>query len=32
MVDDYVKEMEKIVKAYPLQWFNFYYFWKTKQE
>ncbi len=29
MVDDYVKEMEKMVRAYPLQWFNFYHFWKT---
>ncbi len=29
MVDDYVQEMEKMVRAYPLQWFNFYQFWKT---
>ncbi len=28
MVDDYVKKMEKMVLDYPLQWFNFYYFWK----
>ncbi len=27
MVDDYVREMEKMVLAYPLQWFNFYQFW-----
>jgi len=24
----YVKELENIVKKYPLQWFNFYEFWK----
>ena len=24
----YVKELENIVKQYPLQWFNFYEFWK----
>lgn len=29
MVQDYAKEMEKMILAYPLQWFNFYYFWKT---
>ncbi len=29
MVDDYVNEMEKVIKQYPLQWFNFYKFWET---
>jgi len=26
--DIYVKEVEQMVKRYPLQWFNFYDFWK----
>lgn len=26
---NYVKELEKIVKLYPTQWFNFYDFWKN---
>jgi len=30
MVDDYVREMEKMVLKYPLQWFNYYQFWKNK--
>ncbi len=25
----YVEELEKIIKKYPVQWFNFYNFWKT---
>ncbi len=29
MVDDYVAEMEKIILKYPLQWFNYYPFWKN---
>jgi predicted LPLAT superfamily acyltransferase len=28
LVKAYVKELENIVKQYPLQWFNFYEFWK----
>ena len=28
LVFSYVKELENIVKQYPLQWFNFYEFWK----
>lgn len=27
--DIYVKEVEQMVKRYPLQWFNFYDFWKN---
>ena len=27
-IKSYVKELENIVKEYPLQWFNFYDFWK----
>jgi predicted LPLAT superfamily acyltransferase len=27
-VQNYVSELEKIVKKYPEQWFNFYEFWK----
>lgn len=26
--DSYVKELEVMLKRYPLQWFNFYNFWK----
>jgi len=29
MVNEYVAELEKIVLKYPLQWFNYYNFWKT---
>ncbi len=28
-VEKYAKEFEKILKLYPLQWFNYYQFWKT---
>lgn len=28
-VNDYVKELEKVVRQYPLQWFNYYNFWRT---
>ena len=28
MLNDYAKEMEKKVKQYPEQWFNYYNFWK----
>ena len=27
MIDDYVKDLEVIVNKYPVQWFNYYYFW-----
>ena len=27
--EEYVKRLEKILKAYPLQWFNYYDFWET---
>jgi len=27
MLQDYVKQLETIVKQYPEQWFNYYYFW-----
>ena len=27
MIEVYVHELEKIVLKYPLQWFNYYYFW-----
>lgn len=30
MVQEYVKELEMIVKKYPEQWFNFYNFWKDE--
>jgi predicted LPLAT superfamily acyltransferase len=28
-VEKYAKEFERILKMYPLQWFNYYQFWKT---
>jgi predicted LPLAT superfamily acyltransferase len=30
MLNDFSMEMEKKVKAYPEQWFNYYNFWETK--
>lgn len=31
VVNEYVAELEKMLRKYPLQWFNYYYFWnKTK--
>ena len=30
MIEDYVSELEKIVLEYPLQWFNYYYFWMNQ--
>lgn len=27
ILDDYIFEMEKILKKHPEQWFNYYYFW-----
>lgn len=28
-INEYVQELEKMVKKYPLQWFNFYNFWEN---
>lgn len=28
MMDDYIEVMESMIKKYPLQWFNYYQFWK----
>jgi predicted LPLAT superfamily acyltransferase len=30
MAEQYAIELEKMVKRYPLQWFNYYDFWNTK--
>ncbi len=30
MVEDYVRSLEKMVRAYPLQWFNYYPFWEEE--
>ncbi len=30
MVSDYAKNLEKMLWQYPLQWFNYYQFWKTQ--
>ena len=30
MLADYVNEIEKKVKQYPEQWFNYYNFWEQK--
>lgn len=34
MVFDYTTSLEKMIKKYPLQWFNYYPFWieETKPE
>ena len=29
IVNDYILELEKIIKKYPDQWFNYYMFWKS---
>jgi predicted LPLAT superfamily acyltransferase len=29
MMEEYVRELEKKVKMYPLQWFNYYQFWNN---
>jgi predicted LPLAT superfamily acyltransferase len=31
IVDDYIKNLEQILTKYPEQWYNYYYFWDTKQ-
>lgn len=31
MLDDYIAVIEKTIKEYPLQWFNYYNFWKEKE-
>ena len=32
MLTDYVRSLEKMIRAYPLQWFNYYPFWEEEQE
>jgi len=32
MLQDYVGSLEKMVRDYPLQWFNYYPFWEEEQE
>lgn len=29
MVEEYAQHLEKMVNAYPLQWFNYYHFWEN---
>lgn len=31
MLDEYVSSLEKIVRKYPLQWFNYHHFWETEK-
>lgn len=31
IINDYKTNIEGILKKYPLQWFNYYYFWKNKK-
>ena len=31
MAKEYAKNLESVVKKYPLQWFNYYDFWNTKE-
>lgn len=30
MVDEYVSSLEKIIRKYPLQWFNYHHFWEKE--
>jgi len=30
MREDYVRELERIVKMYPYQWFNYHKFWRDQ--
>jgi predicted LPLAT superfamily acyltransferase len=30
MVESYVLSLEKVVREYPLQWFNYYHFWEEE--
>jgi predicted LPLAT superfamily acyltransferase len=32
MLNEYVNEIEKKVKEYPEQWFNYYNFWEQKKD
>ena len=31
LLENYVSELEKIVKLYPAQWYNYFEFWKTEK-
>jgi predicted LPLAT superfamily acyltransferase len=31
LIDLYIKNLEKIIAAYPEQWFNYYYFWEPEK-
>jgi predicted LPLAT superfamily acyltransferase len=32
MLEDYVRVLENMVRAYPFQWFNFYPFWEEEKK
>ena len=32
LIDLYIIELEKTLKYYPEQWFNYYYFWGQEKE
>jgi predicted LPLAT superfamily acyltransferase len=32
VLDDYAEEFEKMIRKYPLQWFNYYDFWSRNEE
>jgi predicted LPLAT superfamily acyltransferase len=32
MIEDYLGHVEKIVRAYPEQWFNYYDFWEVDSQ
>jgi len=32
LLKKYTQNIERIVKKYPLQWFNFYDFWEDKKD
>ena len=31
IIKDYICELEKMIRKYPLQWFNYYNFWQTNE-
>jgi predicted LPLAT superfamily acyltransferase len=32
ILDDFCKQMESMVRKYPLQWYNYYDFWEKEED
>jgi predicted LPLAT superfamily acyltransferase len=32
MLEDYLRKIETMIRAYPLQWHNYFPFWKEEKE